>query len=112
MGGHIELAVGDRLRFAEEKRSYTVRAVSDRWVICTKPFAARQSVIYTVLDLHHQVRGVDNHVLSLGYETDDDCIHALAQFLGGTAALSSRYKPIPLRITHWRVSAAHVASRA
>lgn len=65
----IALLAGDRIRFAEEKQRYTVRAVSadGRWVICTKPFNPHRTVIYTVIDFDSGVRGPDNYH-GLGYD--------------------------------------------
>ena len=94
------LDVGDRVWFAEERNPYTVRAVSEsgRWAACTKPFAALHTVMYTMVDFQDEVRGVDDRVLSFGYETDDDCRASLQLFEDGVAALSRRHPPIPLAI--------------
>jgi len=91
---------GDQVWFEEEKRPYTVRAVSadKRWVVCTKPFTARHAVLYTVVDFVDQVRGVDNLVFSIGYETDEQCRESLKMFESGGAAHSRRHPPIPLKI--------------
>jgi hypothetical protein len=99
--------VGDRLRFAEERRPYTVQAVSasGRYLVCTKPFAARRTVLYTVVDLVDRVRGVDNSIgNSLGYETRADCERAAALFDDGDFGFSHRHRPIPLNV------AGHVSS--
>lgn len=95
------LGVGWRVWFAEEKRPYVVQAVSPdrRWVICTKPFAAQRTVLYTVLDRVLKVRGVDNMIFTLGYETREECEEAVALFHAGEAEHSHRHKPIPLVIT-------------
>lgn len=102
MTQHIQLRLGDRLGFADEKRTYTVRAVSvdGRWAICTKPFNAMHTVLYTVIDFAAGVRGPDN-CHGLGYETDEQCAEALDRFEEGTARHSGRNKPIPVRITRW-----------
>jgi hypothetical protein len=82
---------GQRVRFSTEKQAYTVRAVSKdgRYVICTKPFNARRTVLYTVLDLELGVRGRDNYY-GLGYETDEAVAHALEMFEDSDAEVSSR----------------------
>lgn len=93
------LKVGDRLRFAEEKQAYTVKAVCPhgRFAACTKPFNLRRTVLYTMLDLQSEVRGVDNSIgNSLGYETTADCEDAVAQFCSGRFTFSGRRRPIPL----------------
>ena len=100
----IRIQPGDRLRFGEERNGYTVQAVSTdgRWAVCTKPFKARRTVIYTVVDFVNDVRGVDNLVFGLGYETREDCEAMAALFEAGDAEHSARrHPPIPLRVTHW-----------
>lgn len=71
---------GMKIRFAEEKTAYTVQAVSanGRYVVCTKPFNPRRTVLYTIIDLARGVRGADNRVFHMGYETPEDCQHAAA----------------------------------
>lgn len=75
------LSVGDRVFFAPYKRAMTVRAVTTggRFAILTMPFAAKQTVIYTVIDFERRVRGCDNYY-GLGYETDEQVADALAAF--------------------------------
>ena len=93
------LAVGDRVWFVEERLAYTVQAVSPdgRWVAATKPFAARRTVLYTVIDRDRQVRGRDDH-FGLGYETREACEAAIARFADGSVEHSRRHRPIPVRL--------------
>jgi hypothetical protein len=70
--------IGDRITFAEEKRAYTIRAKSTRFLVCTKPHFG--TVLYTIVDLWERVRGTDGFVLGLGYETPRDCRKALVWF--------------------------------
>lgn len=96
----IHLSVGDKVKFAEEKQRYSVRAVSSdgRWAVCTKPFNPLHTVLYTVVDLEDQVRGRDD-CHGLGYETDELCAAACAMFESGEAEHSlRRHPPIRLRI--------------
>lgn len=95
--------VGDRIRFAEERLSYTVQAVSasGRYLACTKPFYAMAPtcVLYTVVDLVARLRGVDNTIgNSAGYETREQCIAAVRNFECGKLMYSHRSRPIPLNI--------------
>jgi hypothetical protein len=75
------LKVGDRVRLAEFKQAFTVRAATTggRFVILTKPFAAQGTVIYTVIDFEQNIRGRDNYY-GMGYETDEDIADALEAF--------------------------------
>ena len=77
----VALAVGDRVKFAEEKQRYTVRGVTrgGRFAICTKPFNPLRTVLYSVVDFQRGVRGKDNYY-GLGYESDADVAAALHQF--------------------------------
>lgn len=93
------LVVGQRVYFAEEARPYTVQAVSasGRYAACTKPFAARRTVLYCVVDVVDEVRGVDNSLgNSLGYVTPEQCAEAVALFESGEFGFSERRRPIPL----------------
>lgn len=93
------LAVGDRVWFVEEVRAYTVQAVSPdgQWVALTKPFPARRTVLYTVLDRRTGLRGRDDYG-GLGYETRQACEEAIARFTDGDAEHSRRHRPIPARL--------------
>lgn len=106
------LHVDDRVTFAEEKRAYTVQAVSDdgRWAVCTKPFPPQQTVIYTVVDLVDEVRGTDNY-WGLGYETREQCENACGMFERGEAEFSHRRPPIDCKITRVRPAAKTEVSR-
>jgi len=88
----LELAVGDKITFEEEKRPYTVRAVSGdgRWVICTKPFNLQHTVLYSIVDFDSAVRGPDDYH-GLGYETPGEIAAAMARLEAGDAEVSVRY---------------------
>lgn len=98
----IRVQPGDKIGFEEERNSYTVRAVSTdgRWVVCTKQFAALDTVLYAVVDFQEQLRGRDNYG-GLGYETRAQCQRAVEMFESGEAEHSRRHQPIPLRINRW-----------
>ena len=76
-----DLAVGDKIKFASEAQRYTVQARSNRYAICTKPFNARRTVIYTIIDFERGVRGRDNLIFGRGYETRAECEANLAEML-------------------------------
>ena len=79
------LGVGFRVTFAEEKRPYTVRAAGERYLVCTKPFNLRRTVLYTVIDLLERVRGTENLVFGSGAETDEHCTEMLKRLEGRCA---------------------------
>ena len=68
---------GQKIRFASEKRPYTIRACDERFAICTKPFNLKKTVLYTIVDLKKNVRGTENLLFCPGYETDLNCRKAL-----------------------------------
>lgn len=96
------LRVDDRVWFSEERLPYTVQAVSEdgRWAACTKPFAARRTVLYTLVDTVSELRGVDDSIgNSLGYESREECETAIGLIASGEFEYSRRRPPIPLRIS-------------
>lgn len=81
--GDIELAEGlrvdDRVWLDGKAQCWTVQARDDRYIILTKPFNLRRTVLYTVIDLELGIRGRDDYH-GLGYETLEQCERALARF--------------------------------
>lgn len=105
----LDADVGSRITFAEERRAYTVRARSDRYLVCTKPFALpkRHTVLYTVVDLLENVRGTENLIFCMGAETDEDCAAMLRRLEGavgdsGSKTEVSHRNRIPLNIVRVR----------
>jgi hypothetical protein len=68
-----DIPVGAFITFAREKRPYRVRARSGRFIVCTKPFNPKKTVLYTVIDLVENVRGPEDLVFGMGAETDQQC---------------------------------------
>lgn len=89
--------VGDKVRFAEEKQAYTVQARSDRFLVCTKPFNPRRTVLYTVVDVANQVRGMENLIFGMGAETRAQCEQMLERLERGKTEVSYRNR-VPLRL--------------
>ena len=42
--------VGDKIRFAEEKKPYTIRACDDRFLVCTKPYNFRPKTMLYIIN--------------------------------------------------------------
>ena len=74
--------VGTRIWFAEEKRPYRVRARGRRYLVCTKPYNPKHTVVYTVVDLEENVRGTENLIFGMGAETDQQCEDMVARLEG------------------------------
>lgn len=82
--------VGDRVWFAEERLPYTVQARNARFLVCTKPFAARRTVLYSICDLKEQVRGTENLIFCMGFETKTLCEEALVRLAARESEVSHR----------------------
>lgn len=70
-----DLKVGDKVKFECEKQRYTVKAKSDRFLICTKPMNALKTVLYSIIDLERLVRGPNNLVFNCYEYTDQGDIN-------------------------------------
>lgn len=68
-----KIEIGDKIKFNNEKQRYTVQARNERFMICTKPFNAKKTVWYTIIDTERYCRGVDNLIFKPGYETKEQC---------------------------------------
>lgn len=68
-----DVPIGAFITFAKEKRPYRVRARSGRFIVCTKPFNPKKTVLYTIIDLVENVRGPENLIFGMGAESDQDC---------------------------------------
>jgi hypothetical protein len=75
--------VGNKIKFKEEKHLYTVRACNDLFVICTKPFNIKHTVLYTIIDVKKNIRGTENLIFGLGAETDEECGEMLDRLTNG-----------------------------
>lgn len=89
--------VGDRVFVPKEKRPYRVHARDDRYIICTKPFNPKHTVLYFIVDLKRKMRGPDNMIFCSGYETDEHCTERLKELQDGKIEVSMR-RGIPLDI--------------
>lgn len=93
-----ELMKGSKVYFKGEKRPYEVRCRNDRFIICTKPFNLKNTVLYTIIDLARNVRGTENLIFGMGFETDEDCLDALVRLKSGESEVSYRnFVPLELK---------------
>lgn len=93
----MRVEVGDKVYIPEYKRPFRVKARDDRYIICTKPYNPRHTVIYFIIDLQDKWRAPDDRVFCSGYETDDDCEERLKELQSGEISLSAR-RGVPLDI--------------
>jgi len=70
------LKVGDKIKFTEDKKPYTVKASKVQFAICTYP--AFGKVVYCIIDFERGIRAPDDYVMgSLGYKTPEDIEEAM-----------------------------------
>lgn len=93
----MRVEVGDTVYIPEHKRPFRVKARDDRYIICTKPYNPRHTVIYFIIDLQDKWRAPDDRIFCSGYETDDNCNERLKELQSGEISLSTR-RGIPLDI--------------
>lgn len=87
----IENAIaGSKVYFHEYKRPYTVRCRNERFLICTQPFNLKKTVLYTIIDLEKNIRGTENLIFCMGYESDLDCLEALERLQSNESEVSKR----------------------
>jgi len=84
------LKVGDPVYLPCEVRPYRVKCRDDRFIICTKPYNPKRTVMYFIVDLVKMVRGPDNMVFCFGYETQEQCEERLKELQDGTIEVSQR----------------------
>ena len=100
--GLSSLMVGDKIWLNNEKGPYKIRARSTRFLICTKPYNPKHTVLYTIIDLRDNIRGTENLVFGLGAETDEQCRQMACRLeVGddtGRTSISHRNN-IPLKVT-------------
>lgn len=93
----MKLKKGDKVWFPGQKQGYTVRVRNNRYAICTKPFNLKKSVMYTIIDFKEQIRGTENLIFCMGFETDKHCEEALQRLIEGKSEISRRSR-VPLVI--------------
>lgn len=86
----IDQQIGDRIKFAEEKQKYTIQSRNERYLICTKPFNPKHTVLYTIVDLQKGIRGTENLIFGMGAETKEDCDAMLKRLDSGETEISHR----------------------
>ncbi len=88
----LKVPVGTKIKFHSEKQCYTVQASNAFILVCTKPFNARKTVLYTIVDRKEKVRGPEGVVFGLGAETRAQCEEMLARLTEGKSEMSHRHR--------------------
>jgi hypothetical protein len=85
------LRVGSKIKFIGEVQRYTVQASNERYAVCTKPMNALKTTIYTIIDFERAVRGLENLIFGMGFETQKECEEALERLVDGESEVSHRH---------------------
>lgn len=85
-----DLKVGDPVFISLDVRPYRVKCRDERFIICTKPFNLKHTVMYFIIDLERKVRGPDDRVFCMGYETQEQCEERLKELQTGQIEVSYR----------------------
>lgn len=86
----INFKYGQKIYFPDEKRPYKVRACNERFAVCTKPYNPMRTVLYTIIDLKREVRGTENLIFGMGFDSDEYCVAALNRLVSGETEVSYR----------------------
>ena len=85
-----DLPVGSHIWFTGEKQCYTVMVRSTNYLICTKPFNPRKTVLYTIVDIAQGIRGTEDLIFCFGAETREACEEMLERIVSGESGISRR----------------------
>ena len=91
------LKEGSKIWFEEEKQGYTIQARSDNFIVCSKPFNLKKTVLYTIIDIKKNIRGPESLIFGFGAETKEQCQEMIARLESGKTEVSYR-RNIPLKI--------------
>lgn len=87
-----------RIKFEEEKQSYKIMVENERYIIATKPFNARKTYLYVIVDKVEKIRGADNYIMGrFNYSDLEECQEALKELSNGVMDISRRNR-VPLKI--------------
>lgn len=85
------LKIGDKIKFETEKQRYTVKAKSDRFLICTKPFNPKKTCLYTIIDLDRLVRGTNDRIFNpYDYMIQEDIDECMEDLISGKVEATHR----------------------
>lgn len=85
-----EHKVGDRIYIKRQAIGYKIQARDNRYVIATKPYNIKHTVLYFIIDTLLDIRGPDDRVFCSGYETKEQCEERLKELQSGKISVSRR----------------------
>lgn len=81
---------GDKIYVYGEVKPYVVKVRDERYIIATKPYNLRRTVLYFIIDLLKGWRGPDDRAFCCGYETPEDIKERLQELRNGEIEVSRR----------------------
>lgn len=96
-----KLPVGAKVWFRHEKQGYTVQASNVAFCVCTKPFNARRTVLYTIIDWEQGIRGPEDLIFGMGAETREQCQAMLDRITAGESEVSRRHDAVLDIVEYW-----------
>lgn len=90
---------GSEIKFTWEVQKYTVQASNKFFSICTKPFNAKKTVLYTIIDWSNKIRGPENLLFWAWAETKEQCEEMLERLTIWETEVSYRNR-VPLHISN------------
>lgn len=90
MTSENDIRVGTKLKFRGERHRYTVQACNPYFAICTKPFSARRTVLYTIINWVERIRGTEDLIFGMGFGDREHCEQALNRLMAQESSVSHR----------------------
>lgn len=85
------MEIGDKIKLSNGKQRFTVKALSKRYAILTKPFNPKHTVIYTIIDFKERKKNRNDLVFNVyDYTKQEDIDQCLKDLESGKCSLSER----------------------
>lgn len=79
----INSKVWDKILLLWQKRPYTIKARSDRYIIATKPYNPQRTIVYTIIDLKEKWMWPNDRVFNpYDYAKQEDIEECLFDLMG------------------------------
>lgn len=89
--GVVEIEVGDAVRFADDDVAYSVMAISDRFMVCSRPYPRYGASIATIVDLDRMQRGpLDVSFNRHNFGDPTDCLEVVGLLESGNLSLAAQ----------------------
>jgi hypothetical protein len=84
------MKIGDKIKIPNQRNRFTIRAFDKRFIIMTKPFNARKTYLYSIIDLQELLRGPDNLIFGNYNCYEKEADKCLKQLQNGEIEISHR----------------------